>query len=241
MVVADRGHGVVQETEPVDDPRALVGVPLHQRPLLVGEDGRLEQDRVGDGELADVVEQRRVAEEVELRLREAQLAADREGELLHAPRVAGRVGVAGVDRRREALHRRRRALLQEAVRLLERDVLALDRLCRRAELLGALLRVPQVCLLGLAHEEQRHGEHRERVEARRVVGDRHHAAHEAVHDPVRGQPREALLPDAPHALVTLHRDRDAQQAGVDREVGEAGSKARGGREELADGALRSRP
>ena len=65
---------------------------------------RLQQDRVGDRELADVVEERRVAEHLELRLREAELAADRERELLHAPRVPGRVRVARVDGRRERLH-----------------------------------------------------------------------------------------------------------------------------------------
>ena len=64
----------------------------------------------GTAELADVVEERRVAEQVELGLRQPELAADRERELLHAARVAGRVRVARVDRRREALHRGRRAL-----------------------------------------------------------------------------------------------------------------------------------
>ena len=157
---------------------------------------RLQQDRVGDRELADVVEERRVAEQVELRLREAELAADRERELLHAARVAGRVGVARVDRRREALHRRGRALLEQPVRLLERDVLGLDRLGRLAKLLGALLRVREVGLLRLAHEQERHGEDREGVEADRLVRERDHAADEAVDDVVRQQPREALLPDA---------------------------------------------
>ena len=70
VVVPDRRHGVVEEAEPVDDPRALVGVPLHQRPLVGRQARRLEQDRVGDRELADVVEERRVAEQVELGLRE---------------------------------------------------------------------------------------------------------------------------------------------------------------------------
>ena len=218
VVVADRRHGVVQEAEPVDDPRALVRVALHERPLLVGEHGRLEQDRVGDRELADVVEERRVAEQVELGLRKPQLAADRERELLHAPRMAGRVRVARVDGRREALHRGRRALVQQPVGLLERNVLALDRLGRRAELLCAALRVPEVRLLRLAHEEQRDGEDRERVEPGRVVGDRDHAADEAVDDPVRREPGEAFVPDAPHALVALDRDRDAEEAGVDGEV-----------------------
>ena len=112
------------------------GVALHQRPLVVGQPRRLQQHGVRDGELADVVEERRVAEQLELGLREAELAADRERELLHAAGVPGRVGVAGVHCCREALHRGCRALLEQAVRLLERHVLGLDRLGRRAQLLG---------------------------------------------------------------------------------------------------------
>ena len=172
VVVADRRHRVLEEAEAVDDARALLGVALHQRPLLARQARRLEEDRVRDRELADVVEERRVAEQVELRLREAELAADRERELLHAPRVAGGVRVARVDRRREGLHRRGRALAQQPVRLLERDVLRLDRLRRLAQLLRRLLRVLQVRLLRLAHQEQRHREDGERVEADGVVRER---------------------------------------------------------------------
>ena len=176
-------------------------------------------------------------EEVELGLREPQLAADRQRELLHAPRVAGGVGVAGVDRRRQRLHRRGRALLEEPVGLLERDVLGLDRLGGLAQLLGALLRVAQVRLLRLAHEEQRHREDCEGEHAGGGVRDRDHAADEAVHDPVRGQPGEALLPGPPPALVALQREREADEAGVDREVGRSGREAGGDRDEVAQAPL----
>src|SRR5918911_3276836 len=37
VVVTDGGHGVVEEAKAVDDACALVGVLLHERPLLVGE------------------------------------------------------------------------------------------------------------------------------------------------------------------------------------------------------------
>ena len=84
VVVLDRRHGVAEEAEPVDDPRALLRVVLHERPLQPGERRRLEEDRVRDRELADVVEERRVTEQVELGLREADLPADRERELLDA-------------------------------------------------------------------------------------------------------------------------------------------------------------
>ena len=139
---------------------------LHQRPLGFGQAGRLQQDRVRNGQLADVVEERRMAEQIELSLRKSELAADRQRELLDTARMTGRVGVAGVDRRRQRLHRRRRALLEQPVRLLQGDVLGLNRLGRLAQLLRALLRVTQVGLLGLPHQEQRHREDGERPEMR---------------------------------------------------------------------------
>ena len=95
----------------------------------------------------------------------------------------------------------------------------------------------EVCLLRLAHEEQRDGEDGQGVEARGVVRNRHHAADEAVDDPVRREPGEPLVPDAAHGLVSLHRDRHAQQAGVDREVRQTRDEAGSGRHELSDGAL----
>ena len=57
----------------------------HDHPLRVRQARRLEQDRIRNAELADVVEERCVAEELQLGVRKPELAADREGELLHAP------------------------------------------------------------------------------------------------------------------------------------------------------------
>ena len=166
-----------------------------------------------------------MAEQVELRLREAELAADREGELLHAPRVAGGVRVARVDGRREGLHRRGRALVEQPVRLLERDVLRLDRLCGLAQLLRRLLGVLEVRLLRLAHQEERSGEDREREQADGVVRDRDDGADEAVDDVVRQEPGEPLAVDAPWALVPLDARGEAQQAHVHGEVDRAADEA----------------
>ena len=84
-MVANRRHGVLEEAEAVDDARSLLRVALHERPLLVREARGLQQDRVRNRELADVVEECRVTEQIELRLREPELAPDRERELLDAP------------------------------------------------------------------------------------------------------------------------------------------------------------
>ena len=67
---------------------------------------------------------------------------------------------------------------------------------------------------------------------RRVVGDRDHAADEAVDEVVRQQPARTLVPDAPPALVALEREREAQQARVHGEVDGAGEDARAGDDDL---------
>ena len=237
VVVADRRDRVAEESEPVDDAGALVGVALHQRPLLLRQARGLQQDRVRNRELADVVEERRVAEQVELGVREAELAADRQRELLDAARVARGVRVACVDGRREALHRRRRALLQQPVRLLERDVLRVDRLGGLAELLGAPARVREVRLLRLAHQQQRHREDRQSVEPGRGVADRDHAADEAVDDVVRREPEEALVPDAPDVLASLDGERDDSRPVLTAKYDRAGDEAGSDGDELAPAAV----
>jgi len=70
VVMADRRHGVAQEAEAVDDRRTFGGVARHDRPLVVGEACRLQEDRVRDPELADVVEEGCVAEQLQLGVRE---------------------------------------------------------------------------------------------------------------------------------------------------------------------------
>ena len=62
VMVPDRRHCVVEEAEAIDDARALIGMSLHQRPFVARERRRLEQDRIRDGELADVVEEGRLTE-----------------------------------------------------------------------------------------------------------------------------------------------------------------------------------
>ena len=118
----------------------------------------------------------------------SQLAADRERELLHPSRVARRVRVARVDRRRQRLHGRGRALLQQSVRLLERDVLRLDRLRRRAELVRRALRVLEVGLLRLAHQKERQREDDDRPGADRPVRLVDDRGDEAVDEVVRHEP-----------------------------------------------------
>src|SRR5437763_1892929 len=117
VVRADDRDGLAQPPELLDDLRARLAVELDPVELLGGEGGRLRQHGVGHRELADVVEEGAVAEGVEALGRDPELRGDREGDTLHPKRVPGRVRVAGVDGRVEALDRLERALLEQPVRL----------------------------------------------------------------------------------------------------------------------------
>ena len=166
-----------------------------------------------------------------------ELPADRERELLHAARVAGRVGVARVDRRRERLHRRGRALLEQLVRLLERHVLRLDRLGGSAQLVRRALRVLEVGLLRLAHQEERQREDDDRPGADRHVRLVDDGRDEAVDGVVRRQPAESLLEDPQRVLAALDADGDRDETHVDDEVDEPGEQAAGDEDARADPAV----
>ena len=148
-----------------------------------------------------------------------------------------RVGVAGIDRRRERFHRSGRALLEQPVGLLQRDVLGLNRLRRLAQLLCALLGMPEVRLLGLPHQEQRHCEDRERPEMRRLVAEEDDAGDEAVDEVMRDEPGEPLLEGAQPALMTLDRCGQTDKPHVDGEVREACCDAGDDRQDTARIAL----
>ena len=175
-----------------------------------------------------------------------ELPTDRQRELLHAARVAGGVGVACVDRRRQRLHRRGRALLEQLVRLLERHVLRLDRLGGGAQLVRRALGVLEVRLLRLAHQEERQREDEDRPGADRLVRLVDDGRDEAVDRVVRREPAEALLEDAQRALAPLDADGDRDETHVDDEVDEPGEQARGDEDAGADrgrrgGTRRPRP
>src|SRR5206468_10748916 len=90
----------------------------------------LEEYRVGDADLADVVQERGLFDDVQLVAREAELPRDHRRRGGDAARMAGRVRVPRVDRRRQRLEGGRRALDPRAMGLLERRVLLDDRLAR---------------------------------------------------------------------------------------------------------------
>jgi hypothetical protein len=84
-----------------DDPRAERGVRAHERPLRRVERAGLEQDGVRDADLADVVQQRRLAQALDAVLAPAAGGGHPCRERSDALGVLLRGGVLGVDRTRE--------------------------------------------------------------------------------------------------------------------------------------------
>ena len=88
-MVADDRDDRAQRAEAIDDAGAVVAVALHHLELLAREAPGLEQDGVGDRELADVVEEGAEPQQLEPRRLELELAPDPKGDLDHSLRVPG--------------------------------------------------------------------------------------------------------------------------------------------------------
>ena len=114
MVHDRQARDVGQRGHRAQDDHREPGVAAHRAPLAVGQRAGLVEDAVGDAELADVVQQRRAAQETAGRGVEPERRGDAVGDLRHAGAVARGVGRLGVDDAREASatrsrRRRRRA------------------------------------------------------------------------------------------------------------------------------------
>jgi hypothetical protein len=93
--------------------------------------------------------------------------------------------------------------------------------------------VPEVCLLGLPHQEERHGKDGEGPEVNGRVAEEDDAGDEAVDEVVRDEPSESLLERAPPQLMTFDGGGEADEPHVDDEVGEPGGDACGDRQDPA--------
>src|SRR5437868_2654424 len=98
----DRAH-VLEPLDRRDDPLAELGMGLHERALLGGEPARLGEDRRGDADLADVVEERAELEPLERRRVEAEGLADLHRHVADPARVLRGVLVVRLERVRERL------------------------------------------------------------------------------------------------------------------------------------------
>ena len=80
------------------NPVAEAAVPLHQFEFFVGEPSRLQQNRVGDADLADVVQLSGVFQQVGGVADDAELLADQAGVTADAHDVKARIVVAILGR-----------------------------------------------------------------------------------------------------------------------------------------------
>ncbi len=101
VVVVDDRDRVAQEGNPLEELAAHLRMAPHDPPLVRRERAGLEEDRVGDADLADVVQQHAAAERVELRLGQAVGAGQRDGVAVHAAGVGLGAHLASGQRRAE--------------------------------------------------------------------------------------------------------------------------------------------
>src|SRR5207248_1342221 len=119
--------------EALEHPVTDLRMPLQDEALRLVERARLPQDLLGDRELAEIVQAAREADQLDLRVVDAETPRDPSGHLAHALRMTAGVHVARVDRLREA---RRCAIARRAVGPF-RELLQLRQLERRRRLVGA--------------------------------------------------------------------------------------------------------
>ena len=98
---ADDRHDPGESLDRGEDPLADDRVSPHQLPLLVVERRGLVEDRLGDPDLADVVEQRSELDRLEEVVAEAEPARHLDGEVRDLLRVHARVAVLRLERARE--------------------------------------------------------------------------------------------------------------------------------------------
>ena len=178
-----------------DDAGALLRVAAHDLPVLLGQRRGREQDRVGERELADVVQQPGRVDEVLLVARAAVRLGERAGVARDGGGVAGGHAVAHRER---VDHARQHPELQ------------------RRELLRAPLRAQQLAQHVLEHE-QHEREQRERRQPRLAVDDRHAHGQQRARQ-LDGQHRdEDLAHLAAQRDPRVGRDVDGDHREVERE------------------------
>src|SRR5581483_12148472 len=101
LVVVEYPAGLLLELGRRHDVVADAGVRPHDLPLPVRERAGLLEDRVGDPDLADVVQEAREPELAEALRREPEPLADHRAERADGLAVVARAGVLRVDRARE--------------------------------------------------------------------------------------------------------------------------------------------
>ena len=126
-------------------------MPLDGLELDVVQLGRLGQDGVADADLADVVQQRAQAQHVEIVLAEPHGLPDRDRQQADALRVAGGVGIAGVERGDQGADRAEVGGAGLGPRFVHGLEQRRERGAERVQLLDRLLRHHRQRLLGRFH------------------------------------------------------------------------------------------
>ncbi len=201
VVAQNQRRDRVGERHAGDDFGADLRVDANLLELFLRQRTRLRENVLGDGQLADVVQQGRRLDALNLVFRHADRFRETRREHLHAPDVRLARAILGVNRQRERLDRR-----QVQVRdLLHMALLVLD--------------APHVDLVAAIREVER----RRREQSDVVVGgaaddDRHTCRCHRADEVARRAPEEVLVPHLEQRLVRRQGDRRRDESGVAEEI-----------------------
>ena len=201
VVAEDQRRHRIGKRHAADDFGADLRVDADLLEFFLRQRPGLRQDVLGNRQLADVVQQRRGLDALDLGLGHAERAREPGGVDLDAADVALRGLILGVDRQRQRLDGR-----QVQVRHLPHvPLLVLD--AAHVDLVGAIDQI-----------QRRRGQQRHPVAAALddCRGDRGRAGADEV---ARRAPQEVLVPDAADRLLGREADRGRDQRGVEDEVG----------------------
>ena len=184
VVAEDERRHRIGKRHPADDLGADLRVDADLLELFLGERPRLRQDVLGHGELADVVQERRGLDTLDVGAGHAERAGQASGVHLDAPDVALRRLILGVDGQRERFDGG-----QVQVGHLP-DVSLL------------ILNAPEIDLVGPVRQVQRRRrEQRHRV-ALTVDDPRRNRRRAGADEVARRAPEEVIAPDARRSTVT---------------------------------------
>ena len=112
--MVDDGYRARQERDVLNQPSANPWMRAHDLPLLRAERPRLEEDSVRDPDLAQVVDGRRLGDELDEVVRQAELLPEQAGIGRHTLRVMVRGGIPVIDALGQRAKRAARLVLELA-------------------------------------------------------------------------------------------------------------------------------
>ena len=200
VMAEDQRRHRIGKRHAADDFRADLRVDADLLELLLRQRTRLRQDVLGHGQLADVVEQRRGLDALNLVLGHAERACEAGRVHLHAADVALRRLILRVDGERQRFDGRQ----VQVGHLLHVPLLILD--------------AAHVDLVGPVNQIDRGGREQRHPVAAAFDDGRRDGCGAGAEEVARRAPQEVLVPHAPERLLRRQADRGGDERRVEHEI-----------------------